>query len=312
MPSILEKFKQGLTKAREGFVDEITNLVKNKYTIDEELLEQIEEILISADLGVETSIGIIERLNVYVNREGFQEPRELLSVLKYQLIEHLMKSSVSGSEKVDFEFFNPHVNPFVIMVVGVNGTGKTTTIAKLAKAYRERGKKVLLAAADTFRAAASEQLEIWAKRAEVDIVRTKAGGDPAAVAFDALKAAIARNVDVLIVDTAGRLHTKLNLMEELKKIRRVLGKAMETAPHQVLLVIDATTGQNALNQARQFKDSVGVTGIVLAKLDGTAKGGMVFAIRSQLKVPIRFLGLGEGLDDLIPFEPKTYIEALFQ
>jgi len=312
MSSILEKFKKGLTKTREGFVDEIIKLVKNKYTIDDELLEQIEEILISADLGVETSIEIIERLNVYVNREGFQEPRELLSVLKYQLIEHLMKSSVSASEKVDFEFFNPQVNPFVIMVVGVNGTGKTTTIAKLAKAYRERGKKVLLAAADTFRAAASEQLEILAKRAEVDIVRTQAGGDPAAIAFDALKAAIARNVDILIVDTAGRLHTKVNLMEELRKIRRVLGKAMETAPHQVLLVLDATTGQNALNQARQFKDSVGVTGIVLAKLDGTAKGGMVLAIQSELKVPIRFLGLGEGLDDLIPFEPKTYIEALFQ
>jgi fused signal recognition particle receptor len=312
MPSILEKFKQGLAKTREGFVEEIIKLVKNKYTIDDELLEQIEEILIAADVGVETSVDIIERLKVFVNRQGFKEHQELVLALKNQLIDYLMETSPNGSENVNHQFFNPQVKPFVIIVVGVNGTGKTTTIAKLAKAFHDGGKKVLLAAADTFRAAASEQLGIWAKRAEVDIVRTQPGGDPASVAFDALKAAVARNVDILIVDTAGRLHTKVNLMEELKKIHRVVAKAMETAPHEVLLVIDATTGQNALNQARQFKEAVGITGIVVTKLDGTAKGGMVLAIQNQLKVPVRFVGLGEGLDDLKPFEPKTYVEALFQ
>lgn len=311
MPSILEKFKEGLTKTREGFVDEIIKLVKNKYAIDDELLEQIEEILIAADVGVETSLGIIERLKTYVNREGFQKPLQLISILKEQLLTYLLESSINGKEKAEDDFFNPKINPFVVMVVGVNGTGKTTTIAKLAKAFHDHGKKVLLAAADTFRAAASEQLEIWAKRAKVDIVRTQPGGDPASVAFDALRAVLARNVEVLIVDTAGRLHTKVNLMEELKKIHRVLGKAMETAPHEVLLVIDATTGQNALNQARQFKEAVAVTGIVVTKLDGTAKGGMVFAIQNQLRVPVRFVGFGEKLDDLKPFDPKIYVEALF-
>jgi fused signal recognition particle receptor len=312
MTSLLEKFKQGLAKTREGFVDEIVKLLKNKYTIDEELLEQLEEMLITADVGVDTSLGIIERLRMYVNKEGYQQTQDLLSVLSEQLIAYMLESTNGGNGKGVDDFFNPKVKPLVVMVVGVNGTGKTTTIGKLAKAFHDNDKKVLLAAADTFRAAASEQLEIWAKRAEVDIVRTQPGGDPASVAFDALKAAIARNVDVLIIDTAGRLHTKINLMEELKKIRRVLMKAMDAAPHEVLLVLDATTGQNALNQARQFKDAIGVTGIVVAKLDGTAKGGMVMAIQNQLQLPVKFVGLGEGLDDLKPFDPETYVEALLQ
>ena len=312
MASIFEKFKQGLAKTREGLFGEITKLVKNKYTVDDELLEQIEEVLIGADLGVETSLSVIEQLQNHINKEGFNEPEELTTFLKSELIKHLSKTAGSENGAAATDFFNPTIKPFVVMVVGVNGTGKTTTIGKLAKIFHDSGQKVLLAAADTFRAAASEQLEIWAKRAGVDVVRTQTGGDPAAVAFDALKAAIARDVDVLIVDTAGRLHTKVNLMEELKKINRVLGKAMETAPHEVLLVLDASTGQNALAQAKQFKEAVPVTGLVVTKLDGTAKGGMVLTVQNQLDLPVRFVGLGESMDDLKPFDSKTFIEALFQ
>ncbi|TDI88257.1 MAG: signal recognition particle-docking protein FtsY [Caldithrix sp.] len=312
MASILEKFKKGLAKTREGLFGEITKLVKNKYTVDDELLEQIEEVLIGADLGVETSLSVIEQLQNHVNREGFNEPEELTAFLKSELIKHLTGSPGEENGTAATDFFNPTIKPFVVMVVGVNGTGKTTTIGKLAKIFHDNGQKVLLAAADTFRAAASEQLEIWAKRAGVDVVRTQAGGDPAAVAFDALKAAIAREVDVLIVDTAGRLHTKVNLMEELKKINRVLGKAMETAPHEVLLTLDASTGQNALLQAKEFKETVPLTGLVVTKLDGTAKGGMVLTVQSQLDLPVRFVGLGESMDDLKPFDSKTFVEALFQ
>lgn len=312
MQSIFEKFKKGLAKTRAGFVDEIIKLVKNKYAIDDELLEQIEEILISADIGVETSLDIIENLKTHVLKDGFRESGDLTAVLKTQITEHLVAGGVGGNGSTEKVFFAPAVKPFVIMVVGVNGTGKTTTIAKLAKVYHEHGQKVLLAAADTFRAAAAEQLEIWAKRTEVEIVRTQAGGDPAAVAFDAMKAAIARDVDVLIIDTAGRLHTKVNLMEELKKIHRVLGKAMASSPHEVLLVLDACTGQNALTQARQFKKVVEVTGIVITKLDGTAKGGMVLAVQKELNLPIRFVGLGESLDDLKQFDAQTFVDALFQ
>jgi fused signal recognition particle receptor len=309
MASLFEKFKQGLTKTRQGFVDEIVKLVKNQYTIDEPLLEQIEEILIRADVGVETTQQIVENLRQRVLKDGFREPQELIATLKKQLSGF---AASNGESAAAHDFFAPAVKPFVIMVVGVNGTGKTTTIAKLAKVFHGRGRKVLLAAADTFRAAASEQLDIWAQRAGVEIVRTQAGGDPAAIAFDAMKAAIARQVDVLIVDTAGRLHTKINLMEELKKIQRVLGKALETAPHEILLVLDASTGQNALTQARQFNEAVEITGIVVTKLDGTAKGGMVFAIQRQLKVPVRFIGLGESMDDLKVFDPQTFVEALFE
>jgi fused signal recognition particle receptor len=311
MPSLFEKFKQGLAKTRQGFVDEIVKLLKNQYTIDEPLLEQIEEILIRADVGVETSQRIIEELRQQVLKEGFREPQELLALLKQQLLMYLTTNGHVDAESAS-GFFSPKEKPFVVTVVGVNGAGKTTTIAKLAKAFHERGQKVLLAAADTFRAAASEQLEIWALRAGVDIVRTQPGADPAAVAFDALNAALARHVDVLIVDTAGRLHTKVNLMEELKKIQRVLKKALETAPHEILLVLDASTGQNALAQARQFKEAVNVTGIVVTKLDGTAKGGMIFAIQNQLKLPVRFIGLGEAMDDLKIFDPQMFVEALFE
>ena len=242
MVSLFEKFKQGLTKTRKGFIDEIVSLVKNKYIVDDEFLEQIEEILIRSDIGVETTMKVIDSLQDHITSRGFKEPTELIAFLKEQLTEHLCQED---RENGSSDFFDPKVKPFVIMIVGVNGVGKTTTIAKLAKEFHTRGKKVILAAADTFRAAASEQLEILARRANVDIIKTQPGGDPAAVAFDAVTAALARNVDVVIVDTAGRLHTKVNLMEELKKIYRVLDKAMPNSPHEVLLVLDATTGQNA-------------------------------------------------------------------
>lgn len=312
MASLFDKFKQGLTKTRQGFVDEIAKLVHNKYAIDDELLDQLEEILIRADIGVETALQVIEYLKEQVLKHGFRESNDLIAYLKEQLTEHLTRAELENNGSTEQVFFQPQAKPFVIVVVGVNGTGKTTTIAKLAKAYRDRGKKVLLAAADTFRAAASEQLEIWAKRAQVELVRTQPGGDPAAVAFDAMKAAQARGVDVVMVDTAGRLHTKVNLMEELRKLNRVLNKVMPSAPHEVLLVLDASTGQNALSQAKQFKDAVNVTGVVVTKLDGTAKGGMVLAVHQTLKLPIRFIGLGESMDDLKPFEANTFVEALFQ
>ncbi len=310
MASLFEKFKKGLAKTREGFVEDIVKLVKSQYQIDDDLIGQIEETLITADIGVETALEVIDRLKNRVNNEGFNNQQELIAFLKNDLASSLRMSGNSKDSTVD-SFFNPEIRPFVILVAGVNGTGKTTTIAKLAKVYHDQGKRVLLAAADTFRAAASEQLEIWARRACVDIVRAQEGGDPAAVAFDALKAAIAREVDVLIVDTAGRLHTKTNLMEELKKIHRVLGKVMDGAPHEVFMVLDASTGQNGLAQAKQFREAIDVTGIVVTKLDGTAKGGIVLAIQKELKIPVRFVGLGESMDDLKPFEADTFIEALF-
>ncbi|MFQ5648778.1 MAG: signal recognition particle-docking protein FtsY [bacterium] len=307
--SLFETFKRGLAKTRAGLVDEIVSLVKNNYEIDDDFLDQVEEILISADIGVETSLDVIEKLRDTVNRVGFNHTDDLIGFLKDQIGEHLATSSDNRQAE---EFFNPVVKPFVVMVVGVNGSGKTTTIAKLARVFRDQGNKVLLAAADTFRAAASEQLQVWADRARVDIVRTQQGGDPAAVAFDASQAALAREVDVLIVDTAGRLHTKVNLMEELKKIHRVLDKAIAGSPHEVLLVLDASTGQNAIIQAKQFKDAVGVTGVVVTKLDGTAKGGMILAVQNELDLPVKFVGLGESMDDLKPFDAHTFVEALFE
>ena len=266
-------------------------------------VEEIEEILISGDVGVETTLEIIENVKQRVRKEKYEESHELYRILREE---------VAGifPEK-QFREDGLSNRPYVILVIGVNGTGKTTTIGKLANRFRQLGKKVLLAAGDTFRAAAIEQLEIWAQRVNVDLVKHQFGADPGAVAFDAIQAGRSRQADVVIIDTAGRLHTKVNLMEELKKVQRVIQKVDPGAPHLNLLVLDGTTGQNALNQARQFIDAVGVDGIVLTKLDGTAKGGAVIGIAHQLKLPVEYIGVGEGIDDLQPFDPQLYAESLF-
>lgn len=308
--SVFGSLKNKLSKTREGIVGKIQRLVVNKRKIDDELLEEIEEILISSDISVDVTMNIIDQLQEDIRKQGYADVDELMAVLKQTMLEILSESDESNGSWHQ-TFFNPGKKPYVVLVAGVNGTGKTTTIGKLANLYSKKGKTVLLAAADTFRAAACEQLEVWAKRADVDIIRNQAGADPASIAYDSLSAAIAREVDVLIVDTAGRLHTKVNLMNEITKIRRVLTKQVADAPHEVLLVLDASTGQNGLTQARQFTDAVGVTGLVLTKLDGTAKGGVIFSIRDELNLPVRFIGLGEGIDDLDEFKPTEFVEALF-
>lgn len=307
MRDLFKKLTSSLSKTRAGFVDKLVGIVKGHNQIDDALFEELEETLLAGDVGVAATTRILSDLKERVRRNGFQSPEEVSAILKSEM-EACLQLDSDGTR----DFFEPPERPYVLLIVGVNGTGKTTTIGKLAYQFRQRGRRVLLAAADTFRAAASEQLEIWAQRAGADIVHTQPGADPAAITFDALKAAIARGMDVLIVDTAGRLHTKVNLMEELRKIHRVLSKQLPWAPHEVLLVLDATTGQNGLNQARQFADTVGVSGIVLTKLDGTAKGGIVFAISQELKIPIKFIGVGEGIEDLEPFDAKAFVEALFK
>lgn len=305
MLNVISKFRKGLAKTKAGLVEGINRVVSSARKIDEELLEELEELLIMSDVGVETAERIIDDLRKKSKESGATDASGIIEKLKEELTE-LLRSSVPA--KPDME----SARPYVISVVGVNGTGKTTTIGKLANRFRADGKKVLLAAADTFRAAAIEQLDIWAKRAGVDIVHTQAGADPAAVVFDAVKAATARQVDILLIDTAGRLHTKSNLMEELAKIHRVLKNQIPGAPHEILLVMDATTGQNGLSQARKFAEAVNVTGIVLTKLDGTAKGGIVFSIIRDLKIPVRYIGVGEQIDDIEEFDPELFVEALFQ
>lgn len=297
------KLKDGLSKTREGFVQKIDALVTGRREIDEYLYEELEEILIQADVGVDTSVALVEKLRVAIRERKTDDPRRLKPIIKEEITKMLGQNDEPKSPPVN--------DVMVIMVVGVNGVGKTTTIGKLAHYYKARGSKVILAAADTFRAAAIDQLEIWGQRVGVDVIKQSEGSDPAAVAFDALQAARSRSANVLIVDTAGRLHTKSNLMDELKKVSRVLERAMPGAPHEVLLVLDATTGQNAISQAKLFGEATGVTGIVLTKLDGTAKGGVVIAISQELTLPVRFIGVGEGLDDLRPFEPGEFAEALF-
>lgn len=303
MNSIFSKIKSGLTRTRSNLVDGITKAVSGKTRIDEETLEEIEERLIAADVGVNTTLDIISALRENLQLRDRNDSQAVLNCLKSELIERLQMNGSADTTS--------NQKPYIIMVVGVNGVGKTTSIGKLANHFVQDGKRVVLGAADTFRAAASEQLEIWASRANVEIVRNKPGADPASVAFDAVAAAQSRSADIAIIDTAGRLHTKSNLMEELKKIQRAIDRKMPGAPHEVLLVIDATTGQNGLTQAKVFNDAVKIGGIVLTKLDGTAKGGIVVAIQEQLRVPIRFIGVGEQMDDLQPFVPEEYVEALF-
>ncbi len=298
MPSLRDRFRSGLSRTRSLLVDGITAAVSGP--VDEEALEEIEAILIQADVGVGTATDIVDSLRGRLrSQEGADE---LFSELRRHLTE---AASGPGAEPGP-----PSARPHAILVAGVNGAGKTTTIGKLAARHKAAGRSVLLAACDTFRAAALPQLEVWADRSGAEIVRSQQGADPAAVAFDAAAAAAARAIDVLIVDTAGRLHTKVNLMEELKKVKRSLGRKVAGAPHETLLVLDATTGQNALAQAREFHGAVGVDGIVLTKLDGTARGGIAFALVQELGLPIRMIGVGEQLEDLQPFHPEAFVEAL--
>jgi fused signal recognition particle receptor len=273
--------------------------------IDQELLDQLEEILLKGDVGVRATEKIIQDLKNRVKDEKIEDPQKITEIIKEEILITLEGSSISTNTLI------PDNKPLIIMIVGVNGTGKTTSIAKLAKRYSDLGKKVLVVACDTFRAGALEQLSIWAQRAGVEIIKSQPNQDPASVAFDAVKSALSRDTDVVIVDTAGRLHTKYNLMEELKKIKRVMGKSLEGAPQEVFLVLDATTGQNGISQAKMFDQAVGLSGIILAKLDGTAKGGIVIAIANELKIPVRYIGIGEKIDDLEEFDPKSFVEALF-
>ncbi len=301
------KLKASLTRTRENLADQLTSLIRGKTKIDSEMLEHLEEVLIRADVGLDASGSIIGKVRERAREQRRAEIQDLSFLLKESLLSVLSSSVVPSPVESE----SPAFATRVILIVGVNGVGKTTTIGKLSAYYRNQGKRVLIAAADTFRAAANEQLEIWAKRAGADLLKQEPGADPAAVAFDALHSARATGHDVVIIDTAGRLHTRVNLMEELKKIKRVLQKVDPAAPHEVLLVLDASTGQNGLQQARQFTSAVGVTGIILTKLDGTAKGGIVFAIASELRLPVRFVGVGEGLEDLDKFDAQAFVEALF-
>jgi fused signal recognition particle receptor len=302
-PNLLERLKAGIEKTRSGLVTSLEDLVAGRKEIDADLLDELEYTLITADIGVRTSTEILETIRQRVDRKLVADAAEVKGLIRQHLLEVLQ-----AADRPPARVEEP---PEVILVVGVNGAGKTTTIGKLASRYAAGGKSVLLCAADTFRAAAVEQLDIWARRTSTEIIRQKSGADPSAVVFDALQAAKARGRDYVIVDTAGRLHTKDNLMAELEKMRRTAGRVIPSAPHEVLLVLDATTGQNGLEQARRFTESSGVTGIVLTKLDGTAKGGIVVAIARDLNLPIRYVGVGEKVDDLLPFDPEKYIASLF-
>jgi fused signal recognition particle receptor len=303
-PSLLEKLKSGVEKTRAGLVTALEDAFQGKKEIDADLLDELEFTLISADIGVRTTQEILDRIRERVERHQLSDIGELKGLIREHLLEIL-----AASERAPAHVSEP---PAVILAVGVNGSGKTTTIGKLAQRFQNEHRSVLLCAADTFRAAAIEQLEIWGERTGAPVIRQGPGSDPSAVLFDSLTAARARNVDYVIVDTAGRLQTKENLMAELQKMTRTARKVIPDAPHEVLLVLDATTGQNGLEQARKFTETSGVTGIVLTKLDGTAKGGIVVAIARELNLPIRYVGVGEKVDDLLPFDAEKFIESLFE
>jgi fused signal recognition particle receptor len=299
-----KRLKNSLVKTRSSLSDKLAQLILGKKVLDQELLDLIETQLLLADVGVEATQQLIETLTKQLDRKELTDTQKVLETLRTEMQKLL--------QPCQLPLTIPQSNtPFVILVVGINGSGKTTTIGKLAKLLQQEGKKVMLAAGDTFRAAAIEQLQIWGERNQIPVIAQQPGADTAAVIFDALEAAKARQMDVLIADTAGRLHTQSNLMEELKKINRVLSKIDPRAPHEVLLILDATTGQNALNQALQFHKAMNISGIALTKLDGTAKGGMIFGIAKQLQIPIRFIGIGEQIDDLRPFDAEEFIKALF-
>ena len=299
-----DKLKAGLAKTRKFLVKNIDDILLGEKVIDQKLFEELEETLITSDVGPAFTYELIEKMKEQVKRKELGDPELLRKILRDTITDTLKKSEAPLSI--------PQNELFTIMVVGVNGTGKTTTIGKLARNLKNSGLSVMLVAADTFRAAAIEQLEIWSQRVEAPLIKQKFGADPSAVVFDAIHAAKARKADVVIIDTAGRLHTKVNLMEELKKMKRIMGRELPGAPHEILLVLDATTGQNAVIQAKMFNDEIGVTGIILTKLDGTAKGGVIIGIARELSIPIRYIGIGEGLDDLKSFQSEEFVGALFE
>ena len=297
-----DKIKNGLKKTRESVTEQISTMLHSFTSIDEELFEELEELLVMGDVGVSTAGRICDSLRQQVKKQGIKDPEQI-----YSLLEATVADMIRGGEEL-----NLGTKPSVILVIGVNGVGKTTTIGKLAARYTQQGKKVILGAADTFRAAAIEQLEVWAERAHADIVRQPEGTDPAAVIFDTIAAAKSRGADLIICDTAGRLHNKKNLMDELSKINRIIDRELPDCDKEVLLVLDAATGQNAVNQAREFKNAADITGIILTKLDGTARGGVVLAIREDLGLPVKFIGVGEQIDDLQPFHAEEFARALFE
>jgi fused signal recognition particle receptor len=302
--SFFDRLREGLSKTRAGLTERLDGLILGKRKIDEGLLEEIEEILFTSDLGVTASHELIDIVKTGVARNELDNPEVIKEALKENIMRFLDVPESSHAVP-------PTGQPMVIMVVGVNGVGKTTSIAKAANLYREQGKRVMLVAADTFRAAAIDQLVIWGERVGAEVVKQGYGADPSAVVFDAINAAVARGIDIVLIDTAGRLHTKVNLMDELEKIHRVAARRLSGAPHQVWLVLDATTGQNAISQAEMFHKNLGVTGIILTKLDGTAKGGIVVGISRQLGIPVKYIGIGEKIDDLRPFDAKAFVKAIF-
>lgn len=299
--TFFKKLKDGLFKTRKNIIERINSVISSFKSVDEDLFDELEEILITSDVGVETTMKLIDGVRKKVKEEKINEPEAIINVLKEQILNIMSENKEPSEEKY----------PMIIVVIGVNGVGKTTSIGKLANIYKKSGKKVLIAAADTFRAAAIDQLEIWSKRAGVDIIKHQEGSDPAAIIYDAINAAKSRKVDVVICDTAGRLHNKKNLMEELKKVFRVIDREYAEAHKEVYLVLDATTGQNAITQAKVFKEAADITGIVLTKLDGTAKGGIVIAIKSELGIPVKYVGVGEKINDLQKFNEEDFVNALF-
>ncbi len=303
-----EKLDKGLEKTKESVFSKLTRIVAGKSKVDAEVLDDLEEVLITSDVGVQTTLKIIERIELRVAKDKFLGTSELNSILKEEISELL---SENHSEELQ-DFSIPDKRPYVIMVVGVNGVGKTTTIGKLAYQLKKKGLKVVLGAADTFRAAAIEQLEIWSERVDVPIVKQNMGSDPASVAFDTLQSATTQDADVVIIDTAGRLHNKVNLMNELGKVKKVMQKIVSDAPHEILLVLDASTGQNAIEQARQFTLAIDVNALALTKLDGTAKGGVAIGVSDQFKIPVKYIGVGEGIEDLQPFNKGEFVDSLFK
>ena len=303
-----EKLDKGLEKTKESVFSKLTRIVAGKSKVDAEVLDDLEEVLITSDVGVQTTVKIIERIESRVAKDKFLGTSELNSILREEISELL---SENHSEELQ-DFSIPDNRPYVIMVVGVNGVGKTTTIGKLAYQLKKKGLKVVLGAADTFRAAAIEQLEIWSQRVDVPIVKQKMGSDPASVAFDTLQSATTQGADVVIIDTAGRLHNKVNLMNELGKVKKVMQKLVPDAPHEILLVLDASTGQNAIEQARQFTLATDVNALALTKLDGTAKGGVAIGVSDQFKIPVKYIGVGEGIEDLQPFNKGEFVNSLFK